>query len=69
MLALTNHQENKLVATLLRELGYLGPISAVVRFSEEAEELESMGISTFNLYQEAGSGFAEHADRQLSATD
>ena len=66
MLALTNHEENKLVGKLLRELGYTGAISAVVQFAEEAEQLERRGISAFNLYEEAGTGFAEHADEQLS---
>ncbi|MBN7798299.1 cation:proton antiporter [Parahaliea mediterranea] len=65
MLALTNHEENKLVGKLLGDLGYQGRIAAVVRFSEEAEELESAGISAFNLYAQAGSGFAAHAAAQL----
>ena len=68
MLALTNHQENKLVGKLLRSLGYQGPISAVVRFREEAEQLQSKGISTFNLYAEAGTGFASHADGQITGS-
>ena len=61
MLALTNHQENLLVAELLAELGYRGQLAAVVRFSEEAQELEERGVSAFNLYAQAGAGFAEHA--------
>ena len=65
MLALTNHQENMLVARLLRELDYQGQIAAVVRFSEEAEELEEHGISAFNLYAQAGAGFAAHASQAL----
>ncbi len=65
MLALTNHSENLLVSQLLSELGYKGPIAAVVRFSEEAEELEKRGISTFNLYAQAGAGFASHAAKTL----
>jgi predicted Kef-type K+ transport protein len=65
MLALTNFEENKLVGKLLRELGYEGPITAVARYAEEAQELEKRGISVFNLYKEAGTGFAEHATGQL----
>lgn len=61
MLALTNHQENLLVADLLRELGFSGRIAAVVRFEEEAAALEAKGISAFNLYAQAGEGFAAHA--------
>jgi predicted Kef-type K+ transport protein len=68
MLALTNHQENMLVGNLLDELGYQGQLAAVVRFAEEAGELEQNGISTFNLYAEAGAGFAAHAAEKLRAT-
>ena len=67
MLALTNHEENMLVSRLLEELGYQGQLSAVVRFSEEAEELQARGISAFNLYAQAGAGFAAHAAEQLQA--
>jgi glutathione-regulated potassium-efflux system ancillary protein KefC len=65
MLALTNHQENMLVAKLLEELGYKGRVAAVVRFAEEAEALEARGISAFNLYAQAGEGFAAHAAQGL----
>jgi hypothetical protein len=63
MLALTNHRENMLVGALLRDLGYRGLITAIVRFDEEAEELKRFDISSFNLFEEAGAGFANHADR------
>ncbi|MEP5764050.1 MAG: cation:proton antiporter family protein [Halieaceae bacterium] len=63
MLALTNHRENMLVGALLREIGYSGLITAIIRFSDEEEELRTYDISSFNMYAEAGSGFANHADR------
>jgi hypothetical protein len=65
LLALTNHQENMLVVRLLDGLGYRGDVAAVVRFAEEAKELERKGISTFNLFAEAGAGFGTHALRVL----
>lgn len=65
LLALTNHPENMLVGTLLKDLGYTGRIAAVVRFREEARELEQHGYSAFNLYAQAGAGFADHAVEQL----
>ena len=68
MLALTNHQENMLVAKLLKQIGYPGKTVAVVRFREEAEELEKMGISAFNLYAQAGAGFAAHANETTPTT-
>ncbi|MFK8049169.1 MAG: cation:proton antiporter [Halioglobus sp.] len=66
MLALTHHQENLLVGHLLEDLGYRGKLAAVVRFSEEAGDLEKHGISAFNLYAQAGAGFAAHAAEKLS---
>jgi glutathione-regulated potassium-efflux system ancillary protein KefC len=62
MLALTNHEENKLVGKLLRDRGYQGHITAIVRFREEEEELARYDIASFNLFAEAGTGFATHAD-------
>ncbi|NND67704.1 MAG: cation:proton antiporter [Halioglobus sp.] len=66
LLALTQHQENMLVGALLREQGYTGEVAVVVRFSEEAAELEEHGFSPFNLYEQAGAGFAAHALQQVS---
>ena len=65
LLALTHHEENMLVGQLLRDLGYRGQISAVVRFDEEEHELEAHGFSAFNLYAQAGAGFADHAMERL----
>ena len=67
MLALTNHEENMRVSHLLKDFGYRGQLSAVVRFAEEAEELQAGGISTFNLYAQAGAGFAAHAAELLQS--
>lgn len=64
MLALTNHEENKLVGRMLREKGYKGLITAIVRFREEEEDLRKYDISSFNLFAEAGAGFAAHADSE-----
>jgi hypothetical protein len=55
------------VSRLLDDFGYKGQLSAVVRFTEEAQELEARGISTFNLYAQAGAGFAAHAAEQLQS--
>lgn len=68
MIALTNHQENKLVGKLLRkDLGYTGHITAIVRYREQGEELEKYGIESFDMLNEAGRGFAEHAEASRAA--
>ena len=66
MLGLTNHRENMLVAELLRSMGYRGELAAVVRHEDHAAEMQAAGISAFNLYGEAGSGFAAHASELLT---
>jgi predicted Kef-type K+ transport protein len=68
MLALTNHPENMLVAELLRSMNYTGELAAVVRHNDHAEELRERGISAFNLYGQAGAGFAAHACELLAAS-
>lgn len=65
MLALTNHSENCMVADLLRSMGYQGKIAAVVRHEEHADQLTELGISAFNLYGQAGTGFAAHVSDLL----
>ena len=69
LLALTHHEENMLVGSLLKDLGYAGRMAAVVRFAEEGRELEQHGFSAFNLYAQAGAGFADHAVEQLKHQD
>ena len=56
-----------LVGELLRDLGYQGRVAAVVRFIEESDDLRDHGFSAFNLYAQAGAGFAAHAIEQLEA--
>jgi voltage-gated potassium channel Kch len=63
---LTNHRENLYVVQLARENGYKGDFAVISRFPDQARELEELGCVTFNLYAEAGHGFAEDAMRQMS---
>ena len=66
MLGLTNQRENMMVAELLRSMGYRGELAAVVRHEDDAAEMQAVGISAFNLYAEAGNGFAAHASEKLT---
>jgi hypothetical protein len=40
----------------------------VVRHEEHADELAELGISAFNLYGQAGTGFAAHVSDLLNDT-
>ncbi len=68
LVALTNHRENMLVGRLLREAGYEGPMTAVVRYDDESKDLERYDIASFNVYAEAGAGLATHARPRSAAT-
>lgn len=61
LVSLSKHEENVDVVNLLRQLHYTGRISVICHFPDQARELQEMGCTTFNLYAEAGHGFAERA--------
>lgn len=61
MLALKSLEENKYAARQLSEYGYKGATAAIARFEEDEEELKEAGVHTvFNIFSEAGNGFARH---------
>ncbi|MFT5888155.1 MAG: glutathione-regulated potassium-efflux system ancillary protein KefC [Zhongshania sp.] len=65
LLSLSNHKENVEVVRLLNQLNYEGKIAVVSRFTDEYDELIEMGCITFNLYAEAGHGFAERVLEEM----
>ncbi len=64
LVSLTNHQENMTVVKLARSLNYQNTLAVVSRYPDEQRELEQLGCIAFNLYGEAGHGFAEHVLEQ-----
>lgn len=59
LLTMPSHKANVAAAERLRELGYTGRIAATTRYPDEAAELERHGVEfAFNIYAEAGAGFA-----------
>ncbi len=61
LLTLPDHQANLSAARLCREFDPHIRIAAVARFEDEVAELRTAGAErVFNLYTEAGAGFAEH---------
>ena len=61
MLAMPNVQENSYAAEQLKALGYQGKIAAVAKYPDEIQQLEEAGVhAAFNLFAEAGAGFADH---------
>lgn len=59
ILAMPSHPANLAAAAQLRELGYNGRIAATTKYPDQAAELEALGVEfAFNIYAEAGAGFA-----------
>ncbi len=66
MVAMASHVENMFVAARLSDSEYAGLVAATARFSDEIAELEQAGVhAAFNLFAEAGTGFAEHVCEAL----
>jgi len=66
VLAMPNAQENLFAARQLKGVGYSGKLAGVARYRDEIEALKKVGVhAAFNLYAEAGAGFAEHVCTEL----
>lgn len=62
---LSNHKENMYIVHLAREMGYKNVLAVVSHFADQQKELEQHGCIAFNLFAEAGHGFAEHVLTEL----
>ncbi len=61
MLAFTNHQANMLALQEIQSAGFKGPVTASSRFEDHRLELEEAGATAaYNIYSEAGAGYADH---------
>jgi Trk K+ transport system NAD-binding subunit len=68
LLTLPEHTANMTAVALLTEMKFAGSIAATAKFDDEVEELKEAGVhAVFNLYAEAGYGFAEHVCEAIEA--
>jgi predicted Kef-type K+ transport protein len=66
LLSLPEHTANMNAVAQLTEMKFAGSIAATAKFDDEVEELKAAGAqAVFNLYAEAGYGFAEHVCEDL----
>ena len=70
MLAMPEHEANLHAAKIMlaggQERNWL--LAATAHFDDQVEELKKAGVdAAFNLYHEAGTGFAEHARERLES--
>ena len=57
-----------MAAERLREHGYTGRIAATTKYPDEAAALQKLGVEfAFNIYSEAGTGFADDLRRRFSS--
>ena len=67
MLAMPEHQSNMYALQQMKEGGFEGFIAAVAQFPDQTELLYEAGAdAAFNIYAEAGTGFAAHIDDRLN---
>jgi len=68
LLAFPDHRANLATAQLIREFGFTVILASIVKFGDHVQELKAAGVDeVFDLYAEAGTGFAEHVlERQQS---
>jgi len=61
LLTLPEHTANMTAVAQVTEMKFAGSIAATAKFDDEVEELKEAGVhAVYNLYAEAGYGFAEH---------
>jgi predicted Kef-type K+ transport protein len=61
VLAMPSHHSNVYAAQQIRNAGLTCHVVAIAKFGEEVHELDALGVPSFNMYSEAGSGLARHA--------
>lgn len=67
LFTMPNHEQQVRAATLLRQQGFTGKIAATAKYADEIDELQQHGVdAAFNLYAEAGAGFASHVQTEFS---
>ena len=66
MLTLPKLATSLAVLRQLRQSAYMGPVAAIARYPDEVPKLEAGGASlVFNIYTEAGTGFAQHVSESM----
>jgi predicted Kef-type K+ transport protein len=70
MLALPNLRSNLEALMILGDISFPGRIAAIAKFPDEVDILKEAGATAvYNIYTEAGAGFANHVEVQNSPDD
>ncbi len=69
LLAMPHNQANQIALEQLKKRNYQGQIAAIAEYPDQLDNLLEKGAhAAFNIYSEAGSGFARHVCDQLQPT-
>ncbi|KLN62882.1 cation:proton antiporter family protein [Vibrio sp. VPAP30] len=69
LLAMPHHQGNQIALEQLQRKNFQGQIAAIAEYPDQLDALVEGGVdAAFNIYSEAGSGFARHVCEQLKPT-
>ena len=61
-----NSHANIIAMEQIRKFGYQGKVAAIVKYEDEQQQLEALGVNAaYNIYREAGTGFAHHVRDQV----
>ncbi len=67
LVTLPNHAANLAVVRQLQQHNYTGHIAVTAKYADEVVDFNELGIeSAYNIYAEAGSGFAGHILNQIN---
>lgn len=70
LLCMNDHKANLYALERLKAIDYKGQIAATAKFDDELKELQNLGVnSAYNLYTEAGVGFADQVCITLDACE
>ncbi len=66
LLAMPHHQGNQIALEQLKSRNFKGQIAAIAEYPDQMDGLLAEGVdAAFNIYREAGSGFARHVCEHL----
>lgn len=66
LLDMPNQSENLFAIQQLSTTGFRGKVAATAKYDDQLGELKAAGVdAAYNIYAEAGSGFADHVSEQL----
>lgn len=66
LLSMPHHQGNQIALEQLQRRNFEGQIAAIAEYQDQLDSLVEKGVdAAFNIYNEAGSGFARHVCKQL----